>query len=539
MREKWKNTLDRLQKAEDHKKIWLSLVIVCFVLYLAVGLMIYDDYSVSTDEPYERQTMWVNINYLSTVLGRESMGVQELSTYDDKYYGSVMQMPAVVLEMGKESQADIYRMRHLYTFGVCIVGYAAFYLLAYRLLRSRWLSLLGTLMMALAPRFFAEQFYNIKDMVFMAVFVVGMLATVELLERKLDWKWIPVFSFAAALATVTRMPGIILMFVLLGYVWLAFILKKVCGDFYGLTWKKVLGVTAGVLGCFVVFFVLLLPGLWEAPLKNSIEFFVEFSDLTDGGGYLIFMGQDWNGVELPWYYVPVWMLITLPVWYILCFAGAGVAYVKELVTAAKEKKNIWTEIIFENKYWLWSFLLAFLPWVGMVMVGSTLYNAWRHCYFLFAPLLLFTLFGIRKMAAWGKGAGRRVILVLALVGLVSQTGWIVRNHPYEMVYFNRIGRSQAEYFDRDYSNLSELYAWRHIAEQDHGDKITVGTAGSGLFRLMLTADELQRLEFSEDPEYFIHTYRGVVGNDLKKEGYEEWHTISVDGYKIATVFKKQ
>jgi len=539
MQKKWESLIQILRKADQNKKCGYFLAVIFLVLYLAVGLAVYDDYSVSTDEPYERQTMWVNINYISTLLGREPMDVQALSTYDDKYYGSVMQMPAVVLEMGKNSQADIYKVRHLYTFGICLVGYAAFFMLCRRLLKSNWLSLMGTAMLALFPRFFAEQFYNIKDLVFLAVFVTGMLVTVELIESRFSWKWMIVFAFISALATVTRMPGIILFFIVLGYMWLAFLLKNVCGDSYELTWKKILPLTAGMTALFIFFFVLLLPGLWEAPVKNAVEFFVEFSDLTDGEGSLIFMGQDWNSIELPWYYIPVWLLITLPVWYLICFVLAFLAFVREIVTGIKNKKNVLSLLVFEHKYWLWSILLAALPWAAMVIVGSTLYNAWRHCYFLLAPLLVFTLLGIRKLLEHKNRIMTAAVTGLAMVGLLTQIGWICVNHPFEMVYFNRVGREYAEYFDRDYWHLSELHAYRYIAEHDDSEKITIASSGSKLFRLALSGEELKRLEFSDDqPEYYIDTYRGVVGNSVEKSGYEEWYTIEVDGFKVVSVFKK-
>lgn len=514
------------------------LILALLAVYIVTGIRIVNDYGISTDEYYERQTTWVNVNYISTLLGREPMeGVQELSTYDDKYYGSVMQMPTVLLEWGHEGTAYAYKCRHVYTFAVCIVGYIAFFCLCKKLLKSNWISLLGTAMVALYPRFFAEQFYNIKDMVFASLFMIGMWVTVQLIESKFSWKWLIVFCFVSALATVTRMPGIILMLLVVGYMWLVFLLKGVCGDFYELTLKKILGISTGIIVLYSAFFVLLLPGLWEAPIKNAIEFFVEFSDLTDGQGSIIFLGKDLDSVRLPWYYIPLWLLISVPVWYIICFGlTIGVA-VKEAFTGIKQKK-ILVSLMTENKYWLWSLLLVLVPWAAMVIIGSTLYNGWRHCYFFLPPLILFVLYGIRYLANRKTRFVKLVLAVLIGGGMFCQIHWICVNHPYEMVYFNRVGREYAEYFDRDYWHLSETQAYYYIAQNDSSDKITVNTSGTRLFRLMLTPEELERLEFSDDPTYYIETYRGKVGNDISKNGYEEWYSITVDGFKIATIYKK-
>lgn len=39
--------------------------------------------------------------------------------------------------------------------------------------------------------------------------------------------------------------------------------------------------------------------------------------------------------------------------------------------------------------------------------------------------------------------------------------------------------------------------------------------------------------------YFIETYRGKLGNEIPLAGYEEVHSVLVDGFKIATVYKRE
>ena len=123
--------------------------------------------------------------------------------------------------------------------------------------------------------------------------------------------------------------------------------------------------------------------------------------------------------------------------------------------------------------------------------------------------------------------------------MINQVSWIVQNHPHEMVYFNEIGREYAAEFDRDYWHLSEIEGWRYISEHDDSEVITVNTSGYQFFTYMLKRDEVQRIEFSENPKYFIETYRSRIGNDYKMEGYEEYYSKLVDGFKVFTVFKKE
>ena len=71
--------------------------------------------------------------------------------------------------------------------------------------------MMGTAMIALYPRFFSEQFYNIKDMVFVATFMIAMFVSVELIESKFKWNWIFCFSAATAVSANVRIVGIIFL----------------------------------------------------------------------------------------------------------------------------------------------------------------------------------------------------------------------------------------------------------------------------------------------------------------------------------------
>lgn len=521
-------------------KVTKWLIAAIFVIYFIVGICCFRDYGVSADEMYERQTMWVNINYLSTLLGREPMDVENLNTYADKYYGSVLQMPTWIIEkIGNDNLAWIMEGRHLYTFSFCMLGYIFFFLMCRKLLKSNVLALLGVGMLALYPRFFAEQFYNIKDMIFMSIFIVGMWTTVQLLESKFAWKWVIVFCMVSGIAMTTRMPAVILVLVLVGYLWLIWLLRKPCGNVYNLTWKRVILLTIGICALFYGAFVLFLPGMWENPIKNTLEFFKEFSNLTDGQGLLLFMGEEIGDIGAPWYYIPVWLLISVPMWYIiLFFVTLGIAFFKT-GTSIKQKERVLSKIFVENKYWIWSILLVAIPWTGMAIMESTLYSGWRHCYFFAPPLVLFVLFGIRIAIKEWKKIGKAVLYGVIGLGMFMQVIWIGKHHPFEMVYFNGIGRYYADEFDRDYWSLSEWPAWQYIASHDDSEKISINTAGTKFFRLRLRKEELERVEFSDDPEYYIYMYRGQRGNSYEMDGYEEYYSFEVDGFKVATIFKKK
>lgn len=525
------------------------LILFMACLYLLAGAAVFRDYGVSTDEPNERRTMYINANYVLTLLGKESMDVPELDGYEDKYYGIFLQMPTAVFEIGSKGWNYIYTWRHLYTFGICVLGYIAFYFLCRKIFASDLTAFLGTAMIALYPRFFAEQFYNIKDMLFVAVYIFAMWGTCKVIESKFDWKWVVIFAFLSALATNVRIVGIIFVPLLTGYAWLVCLAERMnqteqvtaSGESVSreLTTKRALIFSVLVFLLYFLFLVMMYPVAWAHPIRTMIEIFAKFSNYDDWTGAIVFMGKILSKEEVPWYYIPVWMLITVPIWYILLFLlTMGISFGK-LVFKIKQRES-WYTLLFQYKYFFWAVLLVLIPWGAIVVKHATLYSGWRHCYFLVPPLVLVVLYGVNHiMKRRGKGCKIPVFAFIAL-GLVIQMNWIRINHPHEMVYFNGVGKNWAADFDRDYWHMAEGKAYDYILENDHSDRITVDSTGTRYPLNFLTEEQRQRFEITaEDPMYFIETYRGKLGNEIPLPGYNEIYSVTVDDFKIITVYKRE
>lgn len=518
------------------------IIIAAFLAYLAVGIGIYRDYGISSDEPTERISTLVNVKYILTFLGHDhaaQMEVPELETYSDRYYGTLLQMPSVVFEAGDQGLGDIFYGRHLYTFGLCFMGYITFFFLCKMLLKSNLLGILGTMMIALYPRFFAEQFYNIKDMVFVSVFMISMLVTVKLIESKFNWKWIFLFALSTAVSTNVRIVGIIFLLLILGYLLLDGILGKVAkSSGYEAQCKHPLQCGAILLLLYLMMFMMTLPITWKNPIQGVFEVFVKFSNYDNWDSTIVFMGNVISKTEIPWFYIPVWILLSVPIWYILLFVVTVIICVCLCVKKAKKNDKFLLTLVSEYKYVLWCTLLMAVPWLGIAVMHSTIYNGWRHCYFLLPPMVLFSLFGVNYLIKRGKKYGV-VLLAIIVLGGGSQITWMWNNHPYEMVYFNNIGKHFGEYFDRDYWHLATLDAFRYIAQNEENSTFSVKTSGNNYYRYFLDEEERARIVDEEEPLYYIESYRGKVGNDLKKDGYAEIYSIVVDNFKILSVYKKE
>ena len=137
------------QRCSHNKKISNWCVCIFFLIYFLIGLCLFQDYGISTDEPFERSTMYINMNYIMTQLGRGSTDVPALETYEDKYYGMALQMPTAIFELGDRGFPFIYTCRHLYTFIICFIGYLSFFWLCKNIFSSNMMGLLGVTMIAL------------------------------------------------------------------------------------------------------------------------------------------------------------------------------------------------------------------------------------------------------------------------------------------------------------------------------------------------------------------------------------------------------
>lgn len=530
--------MNKLLKKMQNQKVQKCIIVAIFILYFVFGVFLVDDYGISTDEPHERRTMYINLNYIKTKLGRGSEEIQDLNTYEERYYGMALQMPLAILEKFVDNENGVYLVRHFYTFCLCFVGYIFFFFLCKKLFQSNYLSLIGTLMLMLYPRFFAEQFYNIKDMVFMSMFIISMWVTERLISSNFSVKYIVLFSVITAITTNVRIVGIIFVMILLGYLWMAKILQAITGKeiHTNLTYKRTVGISLSIVWSYIIVFGASIPAVWKDPVHEIVNVFTTFSDY-EWGGNVVFLGNIIRGSEVPWYYIPVWLMISVPFWYILSVIINVVLCGKKMMFYIKNRMLL--DKIIEYKYMLWVVLLFGAPWLGMVILGSTLYNAWRHCYFMLPPLVIFSLYGLKFLCVSIRKSMIYVLNIVIIFCLLLQGGWIAKNHPHEMVYFNLIGKNYAANFDRDYWHLSEYQAWKYIMEHDSSEKISIDSAGTKFFRMRTNEEELSRIEFSDNPVYFIYTYRGQVGNEYHMEDYEEYYSFIVDGFKVATIYKKK
>lgn len=492
-----------------------------FGLVLVLGLSIGRDYGSFTDEASCRESGQVSLVYLYEVLPPAWLPARatarlaatpprnRLLHYADRDYGVAFELPMTLAEKvsGYTSMRDILLLRHTCVFLVCLAGLGAFYWLGTQRLGSWRAGLLGALLLLLSPRQFADFFYNSKDAVFLACYLLATATMVAFVWRpslgRAAWH-----ALACALAIDVRIMGVLLPACTLGFV----ALRTVRGAYAGQQAGRALGLFGGLL---VLLVVGVWPYLWLAPWANFRVAFINMSHFRWDGAVL-YRGQIVPTVrQLPWHYALVWIGITVPLLYLL---GVGLS----LGLLARQLGRRGWRLYATDGEWqdMLFWVLGAGPLVAVIVLHSVLYDGWRQLYFAYPPLLLLALRGL--VAAWrwqppwpGLRTGGRAALGLVVAASLAGTGSaMIRLHPLENLYFNTLAGAHPELrYDYDYWGLSLRQGLEWIARHDARPRIRVRSnlAVTDLLNYyMLTPAEQARLVIVRDlgpADYLLTTYR--------------------------------
>ncbi len=513
-----------------HKRI----VLLFFIIFLALGGSIFDDYGFSWDESTQRHSGRMNFNYIFK-------GDKELFQDDnenERYYGTVFEIFLIFLEKGADlyDTRNIYLMRHFATFLLFFVGVFFFYLLCQERFQDWKIGLLGSLFLIVSPRIFAHAFYNSKDLPFLSLFIISMYALVKYLEQK-TWVRASLHALSCAILINIRILGIIVP---------CFTILFILGDTIAraTTPKKALISIIHYSSLLLILTILSFPVLWENPVYHFLQAFSKMRKYP-WDAEVFYLGKFIRSTELPWHYIPVWIIITTPIIYLVSFIIGLALSAKSLL-----QRPFYTNYHSRND--LLFLLWFFLPVLALIAFHSVVYDAWRHVFFIYPAFLLIALHGVvfllsrmkklfQKNPAYQIVRGALIcIIVLSLANIIY---FMLKNHPYQNVYFNRLAgknmSSAKKNFELDYWGLSYRQALEYILTHDAREHIKIYAAQEvgKLTAVMFNAEDRKRVMFVDNPkdaDYFASNYR------WQKEEYpykNEWYAIEVDGAKIMVVYK--
>ena len=388
------------------------------------------DYGISSDDGVQHRLGRRLLRWYAT-LGNEPRVTEDL---DITKYGGLAEMVVEVVVLA--SPLETYASRHLANVGFALVAFLAVLRIARRLDGPRG-AFFALLFLALTPPFYGNAFFNSKDIPFAALYalaVSGILACDS--WPGTSWGRSLRAGALVGLVAAVRVGGLVLFgFALV--LWLATLLLQ--GGAGSPTWPsrrslvRVVAAWGAAVAVGWTVMIALWPWAMQDPLRNPFRAAGRFGHFW--GEMLIFYdGKLLPADEVSRFYLPNWFALTLPEHYLVAALLGLVGLV--LVRRVRQLgPGAWLRLL--QVGWLAS--IPALVVAGVVISKMPLYDGLRH--FLFLVPLLAVLAGVsvsvflRSAAGrMGKVAGLGVLAAACLVTLVD----MVRLHPYESVYFNRL-----------------------------------------------------------------------------------------------------
>ncbi len=524
------------KKASTKKTLIQSkLSIVLILCILCLGLSVTHRYGVSWDEIHEINM--IEWNFRAFMLKEPIPG-------DLRYYGTffnglaeiVFQLKQQIfagfnLDLSQQDYLDLLRekflVKHYVTFIFSLIAYLCVSSLVAILTQSKY-AWIGVLLLPLFPRFWGHSFFNPKDIPFASLLILGTLVSAYsvnfvthlILESPSDLKKLLLRGFYLGLTigvtAGTRMGGIIVIFFFLGTYLLVNFRQKQNGL---------------VLSVFLFFvalisyltIVLLYPTSWDNPIGFIRETLL-FHANHHWAGAVLFKGETVLASELPWHYLPSWLLISTPVVLIALFVLGTVILIRRYTTLS---------ILQRAALILLYIQILFFPIVAIVK-KSTIYDGVRHFLFIFpAMAVICSVCIIQIIQAINRRRNRKTLHIVFISCLVISTFPIITDmmalHPYEYIYFNRVsgglanakGRYETEYWGL---SLREAVEWLNQHVEVHDIKTQPVVMISGPFEAaaafsspklaILPAEffsrpENQQLLSKQDEFYYIAIPRGL------------------------------
>jgi hypothetical protein len=198
---------------------------------------------------------------------------------------------------------------------------------------------------------------------------------------------------------------------------------------------------------FFIILYLIWPFLWENPLENFLLILKESASYPNHWKFkTLYLGSYINPENLPWHYFFVWFSSTTPIVFLIIICSGLFFFLKKYLFFLLNIK-------FNNNFTLWAdksqminlfiFLCFFIPIFFVVTLNSTLYNGWRHLFFVYPFLIYISLYGLIYFFNKKKYL-KKVFYFIITAQILSNFFFIYKSHPVQNIFFNLISKSFIE-----------------------------------------------------------------------------------------------
>ncbi len=256
--------------------------------------------------------------------------------------------------------------------------------------------------------------------------------TIQFLKQLPEPKWKTVIGLSVAIAFTgsVRIGGLILFAYLGGallfyFIWKPFLLKHIVST--KLCLVKVLG--QGMVILIIGYFGGLL--FWPFALQDVFQ--NPFQSMSVMEHYKVSIRQIFQGefiwsTDLPWYYLPKWLLISTPEFVLFGMLIFFLLFLKNINQNGKQ-------LFFE----LFLLFTLFFPLVYVIVIKANLYSGVRQMLFILPLVAIFSSIGIVRFLEVSRSKPIKIISAILFFGLmILPLKHQAKTFPADYIYFNSI-----------------------------------------------------------------------------------------------------
>jgi hypothetical protein len=290
-----------------------------------------------------------------------------------KYYGQSFDNIVTILSKWFNIE-DVYSFRHLMS---SLAGWLTLFITS---LFAVWLSgyrtgILVLFLFAISPTFMGHAQNNLKDIPFALAYISGIFFSLKIIfsDKKILYWDVLFLVLSIAFAISVRSGGLILIcYLFLFLLTSAVYIRADRFDFkiegIRLILVVLISVAAFILG------ILLWPFALQAPVKNVLESYRVMAHFPSTFRQIFEGKMIWSD-QMPWYYLPKSMAITIP----LVVSGGFMVF----LLLAKQTVKSGNAVI----YFIIIFTILF-PLCFVLFEKSNLYSSWRQFLFVYPAIVL-------------------------------------------------------------------------------------------------------------------------------------------------------
>ncbi len=453
-----------------------SLIFILLGVFLVIGLFTLRQYGSPWDEKEEITIFIGNLKEYARLFFGEDCEFNRMSSWIDYardnanidhgeslYY--ILAPFAKMFLMGNEL-GFVYMWRTVILL-ICLLGAFFLYLVVKQLAGDRRYGVLASLMLLLSPRFFAEMTYNHKDLAQMTLWL-GLLYFTLMWMKHRKFRWAVALGVVAGFAINMRFAAAMGYFVCgVVYCVAIFVVDKRRENLKREIWQGI----ASIATCLVVLF-LITPGCWQG-LHKYIYYCLTQATSFPWRGVIFFGGEIYSATELPRWYLPATIALTIPLIFVPLFLLGNAT---TLFGIRKDESTGKKRVFFKfDLNFILVLAMTYFPVLTYLIMKPVIYNGWRHYYFLYGFILIWATLGFRYLLRLCKRYWVALSAGAMTAQLVAMCLVIVLTHPYQFSYYNILAGIHPENrYEMDYWGVSGKDALIALVDEEFsGSTITI------------------------------------------------------------------